>query len=240
MTDVLLWAVVPYITVVVLVGGTIWRFKYDKFGWTTRSSQLHEAKLLSVAGPLFHFGLLFVIAGHVVGLLVPKSLTQWLGVDDEMYHVASLVAGTASGLATVVGLGILIYRRVKVPAVRRATTRNDKLTYTVLAATILFGMTATVVINGIQGGYDYRVSIAPWFRSVLTLQPDPSLIADTPIVYRLHALFGMLLFVLWPFSRLVHAFSAPVRYLVRPYIVYRSRSGARLTSRTARRGWDQH
>nr|WP_042191348.1 respiratory nitrate reductase subunit gamma [Kibdelosporangium sp. MJ126-NF4]CEL20018.1 Respiratory nitrate reductase gamma chain [Kibdelosporangium sp. MJ126-NF4]CTQ97241.1 Respiratory nitrate reductase gamma chain (EC 1.7.99.4) [Kibdelosporangium sp. MJ126-NF4] len=237
-TDVLLWTVLPYLTIAVFVGGTVWRFKYDQFGWTTRSSQLHESRLLRIASPLFHLGLFAVIGGHVVGLLVPKSLTEWLGVHEELYHVVSLAAGTLAGVATVAGLAILLYRRWRVPAVRGATTHNDKLTYLLLGTTILVGMYVTVVINGVQGGYDYRVSIAPWFRGILTLQPDSSLIADAPLMYQLHALLGMALFVLWPFSRLVHAFSAPVRYLIRPYVVYRSRGDA-LASRTARRGWDQ-
>ncbi|ONI75149.1 respiratory nitrate reductase subunit gamma [Actinosynnema sp. ALI-1.44] len=237
--DLLLWTVLPYLTIVVFVGGTVWRFKYDQFGWTTRSSQLHESRLLRIGGPLFHLGLFMVIGGHVAGLLIPKSLTEWLGIHNELYHLVSLVAGTIAGLATVVGLAVLVYRRWSVPAVRKATSNNDKLTYTVLGATILLGMFVTVVVNGVQGGYDYRVSIAPWFRGILMLQPDSSLIADAPLMYRAHALFGMALFLLWPFSRLVHAFSAPVRYLIRPYVVYRSRGETLATRSAARRGWDQ-
>ena len=74
--DVLLWGVLPYVMVVVLVGGTIWRYRYDKFGWTTRSSELHESRLLRIGSPLFHFGLLVVIVGHVIGLIIPKSWTD--------------------------------------------------------------------------------------------------------------------------------------------------------------------
>ncbi|PPK71112.1 respiratory nitrate reductase subunit gamma [Actinokineospora auranticolor] len=238
MTGVLLWAVLPYLTIAVFALGLTWRFRHDRFGWTTRSSQLHESRLLRIGSPLFHFGLLFVIGGHVAGLLVPASVTRWLGVPDELYHLLSLTAGTVTGAATIAGLGVLLYRRLRTPAVRRATTSDDRVTYLALGGTLLLGMSATVLTNGLGGGYDYRATISPWFRGILFLQPDPSLMDGVPLPYRLHALFAMALFMLWPFSRLVHAFSAPVRYLARPYVVYRSRDDRRLAARAPRRGWD--
>ncbi|MFI9011532.1 respiratory nitrate reductase subunit gamma [Actinosynnema sp. NPDC053489] len=235
--DLLLWAVLPYVTITVLVGGTAWRYRHDRFGWTTRSSQLHESRLLRIGSPLFHVGLLLVLAGHVGGLLVPASLTRWLGVHDELYHLVSLVAGGLAGAAALVGFGILLVRRLRTPAVRSATGRGDRLTYPVLGAVLLLGIAATVLLNGLGGGYDYRATIGPWVRGVLLAHPDPSLMHDVPVVYQVHAVVAMALFALWPFSRLVHAFSAPLRYLVRPYIVYRSRD-AHLAARRAPRGWD--
>ncbi|QFZ19788.1 respiratory nitrate reductase subunit gamma [Saccharothrix syringae] len=235
--DLLLWAVLPYVTITVLVGGTAWRYRYDRFGWTTRSSQLHESRLLRVGSPLFHLGLLLVLAGHVGGLLVPASVTRWLGLHDEAYHLVSLTAGGLAGAAALVGLGVLLHRRLRTPAVRAATSRGDRLTFPLLALVLLLGMTATVLLNGVGGGYDYRETVSPWVRGVLLLHPDPALMHDVPLVYRLHALAAMALFALWPFSRLVHAFSAPLHYLVRPYIVYRGRDD-RLAARPAPRGWD--
>nr|ABL74930.1 Orf35 [Streptoalloteichus hindustanus] len=221
--DLLLWAVLPYVTIAVLVGGTLWRFRYDRFGLSTRSSQLHESRLLRTASPLFHFGLLFVAAGHVFGLLVPKSLTSFLGVSEEMYHLGALVMGALAGCATVAGLAILMWRRWRTPAVRGATTRNDRLTYVLLGVVLLAGMSTTVLTNGVMGKYDYRETISPWFRGILLLQPDPALMESVPLTYKAHILGAMALFCLWPFSRLVHAFTAPVQYLLRPYVVYRSR-----------------
>ncbi|KOV87959.1 respiratory nitrate reductase subunit gamma [Nocardia sp. NRRL S-836] len=236
--DLLLWAVLPYVTLAVLVGGTVWRYRHDRFGWTTRSSQLHESRLLRFGNPLFHFGLFLVLGGHVAGLLVPASVTRWLGVHDEVYHLSALIAGGLAGTAALVGLAVLLYRRLRTPAVRAATTRDDRLTYPLLAATLLLGMTATVLANGVGGGYDYRATVSPWVRGILLLQPDPLLMHDVPLPFRLHALMAMALFALWPFSRLVHAFSAPLGYLVRPYIVYRTRDD-RLAARPPRPGWDE-
>ncbi|MPZ81788.1 MAG: hypothetical protein GEV28_15865 [Actinophytocola sp.] len=88
--DILLWGIAPYLMVVVLVGGTIWRYRYDKFGWTTRSSELYESRLLRIGSPLFHFGLLVVIIGHVIGLIIPKSLTDAVGLSQDAYHVQAL------------------------------------------------------------------------------------------------------------------------------------------------------
>jgi nitrate reductase gamma subunit len=221
-----LWGVLPYLSAGLLVGGTAWRHHYDRFGFTTRSSQLHEHRLLSIGGPLFHFGLLFVIAGHVAGLLIPESLTEHLGIGDGLYHANALALGSAAGLATAAGLGILLYRRLRVRAVRVATSRSDRAVYPVLAAVLLAGLTATA--SGASGdGYDYREGVSVWFRSLFVLDPDVAAMSHAPFVYQLHALLGMALFALWPFSRLVHAFAAPVAYLARPYVVYRSRTPTR-------------
>lgn len=103
-----LWGVLPYLVLTVLVAGTAWRYRYDRFGFTTRSSQPHEHRLLSVGGPLFHYGLLFVAAGHAIGLLVPESLTERVHVHEWLYHANALVVGGTAGLATLAGLAILL------------------------------------------------------------------------------------------------------------------------------------
>ena len=95
--DVLLWGVLPYLVLAVLVGGTIWRYRYDKFGWTTRSSQLYESRLLRIGSPLFHFGILVVLVGHIGGLVIPESWTEAVGVSEELYHVNALLFGGIAG-----------------------------------------------------------------------------------------------------------------------------------------------
>jgi nitrate reductase gamma subunit len=238
--DVLLWGVLPYLMLAVLVGGTIWRYRYDQFGWTTRSSQLYESRLLRIGSPLFHFGILVVSVGHVVGLVIPRSWTDRIGVSEHLYHLNALALGSVAGVATLVGVIILIYRRRTTGPVFMATTRNDKLMYVVLVAAIVAGLATTVLsVVAPDQGPSYRETVSPWFRSVFILQPDVAAMAAAPLAFKIHVLIGMLLFCLWPFTRLVHAFTAPLHYLFRPYIVYRSRDDRPRPGATpGHRGWD--
>ncbi|WP_221762269.1 respiratory nitrate reductase subunit gamma [Nonomuraea sp. WAC 01424] len=219
----MLWVVAPYVTLVIFIGGLIWRYKYDKFGWTTRSSQLYESPLLRVASPVFHYGLIFVIIGHVTGLLIPLSWTDAIGVSNETYHTNALIWGGLAGLATLVALAMLIYRRRTNGPVFLATTKNDKTMYVVLAAAIIAGVVTTVA-GVVPSEVSYRTTVAPWFRGIFALSPDATAMGHASILYKVHTVIGMALFVLFPFSRLVHALSAPIPYLFRPYIVYRARS----------------
>ncbi len=234
----LLWLTVPYVAFTSFVVGHIWRYRHDQFGWTTRSSQLHESRLLRLGSPLFHFGLLAVLGGHVLGIGVPASWTAALGVSDEAYHLISVSVGTLSGLATVAGLAILLYRRFAVPAVRKATTTIDKVMYLLLSTAILTGMLNTLGSNLIGGGYDYRSTVSPWFRSLFTLSPRPELMVGIPLSFQIHALVVLVLLAGWPYTRLVHVFSAPLGYLIRPYVVYRSRDVAHPGARRYSRAWE--
>ena len=221
------WDVVPYVTLAIVVVGTWWRYRYDKFGWTTRSSQLYESRLLRIASPMFHFGILVVVVGHVIGLLIPESWTDAVGLSHEAYHVQAVVLGTIAGIMTLAGIALLIYRRRSHGPVFMATTVNDKVMYVVLVAAIVAGLYATALGSGVFGeAYNYRESVSLWFRSIWVLQPRGDLMAAAPWYYQLHVLIGLTLFAIWPFTRLVHAFSAPIGYLFRPYIVYRSRDVA--------------
>ncbi|MDQ8706350.1 respiratory nitrate reductase subunit gamma [Streptomyces sp. LHD-70] len=235
----LLWGALPYIAVVLLVAGTIWRFRYDKFGWTTRSSQVYESKLLNVASPVFHYGILFVLVGHLMGLFVPERWTDNVGLNEHTYHLMSLYGGTAAGVLAVLGIALLLYRRRTNAPVFKATTANDKVMYLVLLAAIVLGMWAKLAHSSVSEGYDYRQTIAPWVRSLFTLQPDIDRMVGVPVLYQIHAVVGMLLIALVPFTRLIHMFSAPVQYLFRPYVVYRSRDEKQLGARPERRGWEK-
>jgi nitrate reductase gamma subunit len=238
MTGILLYVVVPYLCLTVFIGGHIWRYRYDKFGWTTRSSQLYERRLLRIGSPLFHFGILLVALGHIGGLLIPESWTDAAGISETAYHAVAVSLGTVAGFCTLAGAAILIYRRRTVGPVFSATTANDKTMYVLLIGTILLGLGTTVLGNLTGHPHDYRLTVAPWFRSIFYLDPDTDLIQAAPIGFRLHVLAAWLLFAFWPFSRLVHVFSAPLGYLTRPYIVYRSRD-LRLGNRPTQRGWDR-
>ena len=236
----LLWGVLPYLALATLVGGTIWRYRYDQFGWTTRSSQLYESRLLRIGSPLFHFGILFVLIGHIVGLVIPESWTEAAGVSEDLYHVNALVVGGIAGVCTLLGVIILIYRRRTTGPVFMATTRNDKTMYVVLVAAIVLGLLTTLAGAGVAGeAHNYRETVSVWFRSLFYLQPDVEAMAEAPWTFQIHVLVALLLFTIWPFTRLIHAFTAPLHYLFRPYVVYRSRDGrSKPGVRADRRGWD--
>lgn len=240
---VFLWVIVPYLCLAVFAVGHVWRYRYDKFGWTARSSQLYEDRLLRLGSPLFHFGMLGVVGGHVIGLLVPRSWTEAVGIDDHLYHYAAVGGGLVAGFMALVGMVILIYRRRTVGPVFSATTVMDKVMYAFLAAAIVLGMWNTIAgsIFSLGGEYNYREGVSVWYRSFLAFQPDAELMAQAPIGFKLHALVAFGLFALWPFTRLVHVFSAPIGYLTRPYIVYRSRDSrpGQPGSTPTRRGWDR-
>jgi nitrate reductase gamma subunit len=235
--NVLLWVVYPYLCLVLLAGGLLWRYRYDKFGWTTRSSQLYETAVLRWGSPLFHFGVLIVLIGHVAGLIIPKAWTAAVGISESGYHLMAAFLGTVAGFCTLIGMAILIARRRLTGPVFAATTRNDKAMYVVLGGVIVLGLWATVRANVAGPGYDYRATVGPWFRSLFYLSPDPETMAGVPVGFQLHIVAAFALFAFWPFTRLVHAFSAPVGYLTRPYVVYRSRD-PRPGLRATRPGWD--
>jgi nitrate reductase gamma subunit len=224
--DLFLWVVLPYVSMAIFIAGHIWRYRRDQLTWTTRSTQLVERRLLRWGSVLFHYGLLAVFGGHVLGILVPESVTATVGISEHAYHVISVSAGTVSGLVCVVGFLILMYRRIAVPRVAATTTRVDIATYVLLALVIGLGMGETIGVNLLGTGYDYRASIAVWFRGLFILDPHASLMVGAPLVYQMHVTAAWLLFALWPFSRLVHAWSVPFTYLGRAHILYRRKRQA--------------
>lgn len=238
--DILLWVVLPYVTIAVFVSGMVWRYRYDKFGWTTRSSQIYGGKLIKIASPIFHIGILAVLIGHIIGLVIPQNWTESVGISEDLYHLMAVGIGAIAGAFTAFGLTLLIYRRRTTKSVFAATTNNDKTMYFFLVAAILLGLLTTLVGSGVVGeGYNYRETVSPWFRSIFLLNPQPELMAESLLSFQVHAVAGMLVFLIWPFTRLVHAFSAPVGYLFRPYVLYRDRGPHDAGSRSAPRGWQK-
>ena len=236
--DVLLWVVLPYVAAASFIGGHIIRFHYDQYGWTSRSSQSYESRLLRWGSPLFHFGILAVFAGHVVGLLIPRQWLDFVGVSERLYHLGATWIGALAAAVTVVGMVILLSRRGAIRRVARVTTRMDVVMYVLLAGSIITGTIAVVQFQVFGAGYDYRGSVSPWTRSLLLFQPDVSFMTGVPFMFQLHVALSSVLFLVWPYTRLVHVLSVPFGYLFRPYVVYRSRD-AQLGARRVRRGWEK-
>jgi len=236
----LVWVVYPYLCLAVLVVGSLYRYDTDPMGWSAHSSEFLERRRLRLGSLLFHWGIVFVFLGHVAGLLVPLSVYRSLGVGDSLYHAFALVLGGASGLAALAGASLLLARRLSVPRVRRTTTPGDFLTLALLLVTVGLGLASTLGWNLTHGPYEYRSTVAPWLRGILTLSPNPALMEGVPLVLKLHILAAFLLFALSPFTRLVHIWSLPLAYLRRAPLQYRRRFPAPAPSReVSRRGGDR-
>lgn len=216
------WVAFPYISLTIFVLGHIYRYNHDQFGWSAKSSEfLSKDSLLKWGSKLFHWGIIFVFFGHVAGILVPKELYEFFGITDNMYHFAAVWIGGLAGVATVIGGFLLFLRRVTVKRIQRNGSKTDLYVLILLGAVVLTGFTNTVGYTATGGAFDYRETIGPWFRGILTFQPMPQLMVFAPIGFQLHIFAAFVLFAVWPFTRLVHVWSLPLEYLRRKYIVYR-------------------
>lgn len=220
--DQFLWIIYPYIMLTMFVVGHIYRYNKDQFGWSAKSSEFLEKKNLRLASMLFHWGIVFVFFGHVAGLLIPKLFYDMVGITEEMYHFGAVWIGGLAGLVTVIGIILLFVRRLTVRRIRLHSGKRDFIVLLLLGLVVVGGFTNTVGYTATGGEFDYRETIGPWFRGLLTFQPDVTLIMNSPLGFQLHVLAAMLLFGIWPFTRMVHVWSAPLTYLNRRYVVYRS------------------
>lgn len=226
--DQFLWVIFPYLSLALFVLGHIYRYVYDQYGWTPKSSQMFERRLLMWGVLLFHWGILFVFIGHVMGLLVPIEVYRALGVSDHAYHLLALWAGTLFGVVALAGILLLNIRRWFISRIRTNTETMRFITDGLLLVVILSGLVATVGYRIYAAQYDlpaefeYRENIAPWFRSLFYFAPQAELMLEVPLMFQVHVLLAFVLFALWPFSSLVHVFSIPLGYLRRGYIQYRS------------------
>ena len=235
MWDVLLYAILPYAALATFAVGHFWRYRRDQYHWTSRSTQLLESRVLRYGSVAFHYGAFAAIGGHVLGVLVPASWTDSAGISEDAYHVISAVGGLTAGAAVSAGLAILVWRRLRYPRVRVTTKRMDVVVFALLALGIVTGMAVTV-LNSVADNIHYRETIAPWFRSLFVLDPDVDAMSEAHWVSQLHVSSVWLLYALWPFSRLVHAWSIPVDWFRRSPVLFRGRPGAAAPRHPARSG----
>lgn len=218
-----LWVVFPYLTLSVMIIGMLYRFVYNPRGWGSKSSEILEKKWLRWGSLMFHWGILCVIAGHVMGLLIPISVYQALGVSTEFYHTNADIFGGLAGLVTTAGIVILLARRTFNARVRRNSSASDFVALVLLLIVVGLGVLVTVGYNNIYGPYEYRLSVGPWVRQLIVLHPNASLMKGVPTLLQIHIVSSFALFAVWPFTRLVHVFSVPIRYPFRAPMQYRSR-----------------
>lgn len=218
-----LWVIYPYMILIIFLVGLYYRYQTDQFGWTAKSSEMLEKKKLRWGSNLFHIGIMLVFFGHVGGILIPKSWLEALGVSDHLYHTMALWIGSAAGLMTLIGCIILVIRRFLDVRIRRTSSFGDMLSIILLTLIVVVGMAATLFNMTASSDFDYRETIGPWLRGVLLFMPDYTLMNTVPIIFKVHIILGLALFAVFPFTRLVHMLSLPIKYLSRSYVVYRKR-----------------
>lgn len=217
------WVILPYLVAVTFIGGHLYRFQNGQLEWTAKSSEFLEKRALRWGSRMFHWGVIMVFFGHVAGLLVPVEVYRTLGISDHAYHMAAVWGGGAAGFLTCAGIFTLLLRRVGAKRIRRTSSISDFLAVIFLSMVIVFGLIATLT-NAVSGSeFDYRETINPWVRGILTFRPDAAYMAAVPITFKLHILSTLALGAIWPFTRLVHVFSLPIVYLRRSYVLYRKR-----------------
>jgi len=230
------YVVLPYVALAIGITGLIWSRRTRQFSWTARSTELLEGKVLRFASIVFHLGVLAAIGGHVLGILIPRSWTEAVGISDSAYHVLAVAGGVSAGIAVVVGFTALLYRRFTNPRVKVTTTNMDLVIFALLGIGIVTGMIATLV--NIPDTVHYRESVAPYFRQIFIFKPDASLMTGEGVatIFQIHVISVWFLYMLWPFSRLVHAFTVPINYPRRAPIIYRPRHPQAAAARAKRYG----
>lgn len=229
-----IFGIYPYIALSVLLIGTIARYERDPFTWKSSSSQLLRRKQLILGSVLFHVGVLTIFFGHLFGLLTPLWLIEALGVSHQAKQILAVVVGGVAGVAALAGGIILIHRRLSDPRIRATSSPMDIAILVLLLLQLCLGMaTIAISVQHLDGGE--MVKFMMWAQAIFTFDPNAAAyVDDAPLLFQLHVLLGLTIFILFPFSRLVHMLSAPVRYLWRPgYQVVRSRRQTTSANRQA-------
>ncbi len=219
-----LFQVYPYVCFTVFLTGCLFRFDRDQYTWKSDSSQMLRAGLLRWGSNLFHFGILFLFFGHMVGLFTPHAV---YGVFMTAGHkqILAVVAGGIAGGFCFVGLSMLLYRRVFDPRIRLTSHATDIAVLVVLWVQLVVGL-ITLPFSWHHADGSVMLILADWAQRIVTLRPvDATVLSTLPWPYLFHIVFGMTIFLLFPFSRLVHVWSgfATVTFLFRPHQIVRSR-----------------
>jgi len=211
----ILFGVYPYIALTVLAVGSVVRFDREQYTWRSGSSQLLRRRQLVLGSNLFHVGILFIFAGHFVGLLTPLWVWEALHVSHGAKQILAMISGGAAGLMALAGALLLLHRRLFDARVRANSSFADTAILLILTLQLLLGI-GTIPFSAQHLDGSEMVKFMRWAQGVFTLQPDVAEdVRDVQLVFKAHLVLGMTILLVFPFTRLVHMLSAPIWYLNR-------------------------
>ncbi|MEQ9640849.1 MAG: respiratory nitrate reductase subunit gamma [Alphaproteobacteria bacterium] len=218
------FGIYPYICLVVLALGSIFRYDREPYTWRSGSSQLLRRRQLVIGSVLFHVGILIVFVGHLVGLLTPIQIFDAFGIGHGFKQVMAIVVGGVAGAVCMVGLLMLLHRRLTDPRIRRTSSFGDIAILVLLAVQLGLGLLTIIVSLGHLDGGEMLKFMA-WAQGIFTFEAGAAgYVAEAHWLFKLHLFLGLTIFLVFPFTRLVHMLSAPARYLWRTgYQVVRAR-----------------
>ncbi|AMN41530.1 respiratory nitrate reductase subunit gamma [Rhodoplanes sp. Z2-YC6860] len=225
----------PYLCLTVFLVGSLVRFDREQYTWRSGSSQLLRRRQLMWGSNLFHVGILIIFMGHAAGLLTPIWVFDALSISHTFKQWLAIVVGGVAGVMCFIGTTLLVHRRLCDSRIFKTSSFGDIAILLLLYVQLTLGLSTIFVSLGHLDGHE-MVKFMNWAQGILTLQPGASaLVADVHPIFKLHLFLGMTIFLVFPFTRLVHVFSAPVWYLGRRgYQVVRTRRP--LALRRAARG----
>ncbi len=220
----LLFGYYPYLCLTVFVLGSLVRFDREQYTWRSGSSQLLRRKQLSWGSNLFHVGILVIFFGHFVGLLTPIAIFDFFGIGHGFKQMMAIVVGGIAGIACLIGITLLTHRRLFDARIRNTSSFGDIFILLLLFVQLLLGL-ATIPISLEHLSGAEMIKFMNWAQGIVTLNPGAAAyVADVNPIFKAHMLLGMTIFLVFPFTRLVHIWSAPIWYLGRRgYQVVRTR-----------------
>ncbi|MBM3534681.1 MAG: respiratory nitrate reductase subunit gamma [Alphaproteobacteria bacterium] len=217
------FGIFPYVALTVFLVGSLIRFDREQYGWRSGSSQLLRARQLRWGSNLFHIGILFLLFGHLFGLLTPHSVYTGLGLSVPDKQMLAIVSGGIFGVLCFIGLTMLLHRRLFDPRIRKTSSSMDIAILALLWLQLVLGL-VTIPYSLDHPDGEVMLKLADWAQHIVTFQGGAaSFLEGVAWPYRAHLVLGMVIFLVFPFSRLVHIWSAPVWYVFRRYQVVRRR-----------------
>lgn len=219
----LLFGIYPYVAIAVLLIGSWIRFDREPYTWKADSSQMLNKKSFRLASNLFHVGVIFILMGHFVGLLMPESIYHHF-ISSPNKQILAMASGGFFGILCLIGLLMLIKRRLTDDRVRATSKKSDIFILFLLLLQLILGLLTIIASFGHLDG-SVMIMLGNWAQSIVTFQGIKAAAAIGPVslIYKLHVFVGLTMLLVFPFTRLVHIISAPVWYLGRRYQIVRQR-----------------